>query len=1157
VLIVEAFADDALLVARELGRGGYDARFERVDTAEAMEAALDAEPWDVVVSNYRMPQFSAAEALALLCQKGLDLPFIVVSGKIGQEQAVALMKAGAHDYVDKGDLSRLALVIEREMRAVRGRYEKQRAEEALREAEDKYRSIFENATGGIFQTTLEGRLVTANPALARLLGYASPEELVSSVTDVARHVYADRERRKEFIAQVRREGLVSALEMRLLRKDGSTVWVSMNARALYDGRGKLAGFEGAVEDVTQRKEAEEALQDGEERFRSLLQHVSDIVTVLEADGTIRYESPSIERVMGYRPNELIGENVLDYVHPEDVTRVSCAVTEALRNPGMRSVAEAFRFRRADSSWCNLAAFVNNQLDDPSVEGLVITSRDVSEQERVQEELQRSEERYRGLVQHSSDIIMILEADGTTREESPAAERLLGFRPEERIGINFFDHLHPNDLERFRDIFDRLVNSSDTDFAAEYRVRDKAGRWRCFEARGNSLLHDPSVGGIVVTARDITQRKEAEEDLLRSEQRFRAAFEQAAVGIAHVDVDGSLLRVNERLCEIVDYEREELLGLTFRDITHPDDLDEDLDNISWTLTGEMGTCSVEKRYVRKDGSVVWVYSTVSPVSESSNGPSYFITVVEDISERKRTEEALRQSEGLYRAVVEGAAENIFLVDVETKHVVEANAAFHRSLGYAPEELRLLTLYEIVADDRESIDRNIQHILEEGSVHLGQRSYLRKDGSLVHVEVNVSTVLRDGREAMCVIAHDVTSRKRAEEDLRRSLGVLLALQEAGRTIGSTLESEEIISRLLEIMQRVMNLTAAVISLQDDNHGSVRVWRSVGLEGLWQRARYAPEASEARRVALEDEEQRYFLLKGGNGEESLAGLCLPLRTRDRVVGVLEAYGPQPFLGDEAVEILHSLASQAASALENARLYGELAEREHRLQDLVGRLLGAQEEERRRVAYEVHDGLTQVAAAAHQHLQAFARRYRPEAEKGSRDLERIVRLVRQTVSESRRIIANLRPTTLDDFGLAAAASLEVEQLREEGYVVEYKEEFGDTRLPAAAEIALFRVAQETLANVRKHSQARQVRIELRRSNEEVRLEIQDYGRGFDPAVAHSGGGPGERVGLAGMRERIGMLSGEFEVRSRPGAGTSVTATIPSSAFVEEESLGKGKDGR
>jgi signal transduction histidine kinase len=235
------------------------------------------------------------------------------------------------------------------------------------------------------------------------------------------------------------------------------------------------------------------------------------------------------------------------------------------------------------------------------------------------------------------------------------------------------------------------------------------------------------------------------------------------------------------------------------------------------------------------------------------------------------------------------------------------------------------------------------------------------------------------------------------------------------------------------------------------------------------------------------------------------------------------------------------AASALENAWLYKELNDRERALQNLVKRLLGAQEEERRRVAYEVHDGLAQVAVAAHQNLQAFARRYAPETEQGRRELDRILGQVRTTVSDARRVIANLRPTALDDLGLAAAISLEVERLNEEGYQVDCEEHLGEERLPREMEIALFRVAQEALTNVRKHAGTKWLKIELQRRDTEVYLEVRDFGRGFDPAALQTlGGRPGERVGFAGMRERVGMLGGELEIQSRPEAGTFVAAIIP-----------------
>ncbi len=229
-------------------------------------------------------------------------------------------------------------------------------------------------------------------------------------------------------------------------------------------------------------------------------------------------------------------------------------------------------------------------------------------------------------------------------------------------------------------------------------------------------------------------------------------------------------------------------------------------------------------------------------------------------------------------------------------------------------------------------------------------------------------------------------------------------------------------------------------------------------------------------------------------------------------------------------------------------LLQREKRLEELVEKLIAAQEEERKRVAYEVHDGLAQKAVAAHQRLQAFAQRHAPASEKGREDLDRILRLVRQTVGEARRVIANLRPTVLDDLGLAAAIRHEVEELRNDGWQIEYKEQLGGERLPVALETALFRVAQEALTNTRKHAQTDRARVELRRREDAVALTVEDRGRGFDPAALDSGSGPGERMGLSGMRERVGIVGGALEVRSRCGEGTAITVRVPLPRQVDRE---------
>jgi PAS domain S-box-containing protein len=428
VLLVEDSEDDALLLLRSLRKGGYDPTWERVDTPQDMEAALDGAGWDLVISDHSMPAFSSSAALELLRRKGfVDLPFIIVSGQIGEDAAVAAMKAGAHDYLMKDNLARLNSAIERELRdaevrrsrrrartALRAsearfrlmveqsplstqilspdgstlsvnraweelwgvtldqipgynilqdpqlidkglmpyireafageataippvRYEpdatipsvsdvahrwvqayiypvkdadgtiqevvlvhediteRRAAEEERRQAEKKYRSIFENAVEGIFQTTVEGRFMTANPAMARIFGYDSSEELLGAISSIGDQLYVEPERRKEFTRVVVRDGVASGFEAQVLRKDGTPVWISINARAVYDDEGEVVGYEGTVEDITERKRAEEALREiREAERRRIARELHDAVL---QDLTYALQSMQVSRRM--------------------------------------------------------------------------------------------------------------------------------------------------------------------------------------------------------------------------------------------------------------------------------------------------------------------------------------------------------------------------------------------------------------------------------------------------------------------------------------------------------------------------------------------------------------------------------------------------------------------------------------------------------------------------------------------------------------------------------------------------------------------------------------------------------------------------------------------------------------------------------------------
>jgi signal transduction histidine kinase len=187
----------------------------------------------------------------------------------------------------------------------------------------------------------------------------------------------------------------------------------------------------------------------------------------------------------------------------------------------------------------------------------------------------------------------------------------------------------------------------------------------------------------------------------------------------------------------------------------------------------------------------------------------------------------------------------------------------------------------------------------------------------------------------------------------------------------------------------------------------------------------------------------------------------------------------------------------------------------------------------------MTQLAVASYQHLQAFTS-YHPSGSLQSQELlDRATELVRQTVEESRKVIANLRPTALDDFGLAAATRLQVEALWEEGWEVTYEESLRDQRMPYMVETVLYRVVQETLVNVRKHAQTSRIHVELEHKGEAVRLRVRDWGRGFE-ATEEAAAGPGERVGISGMRERVALVGGEIAIESEKDEGTSITVYVP-----------------
>ncbi len=272
VLIVEDSEDDMLLLLRELRHGGYTLDYLRVDTAATMQAALDQQPWDIVIADYSMPAFSGPEALKLLQRQGLDLPFIIVSGTIGEDTAVDAMKAGAHDFLSKGKLTRLVPAVERELREAEERRKRHSAERALQEANDVLRNyadelekLYNHAPCGYHSLDKEGIFIRINDTELNMLGYTR-DELVGKkkfsdlLTTESLHTFQTK------FPLIQQQGWVRDLEFQMIRKDGTILPVSLSATAVEDAMGKYLHSRAVVVDITARKQSEEELRNMEAQF---------------------------------------------------------------------------------------------------------------------------------------------------------------------------------------------------------------------------------------------------------------------------------------------------------------------------------------------------------------------------------------------------------------------------------------------------------------------------------------------------------------------------------------------------------------------------------------------------------------------------------------------------------------------------------------------------------------------------------------------------------------------------------------------------------------------------------------------------------------------------------------------------------------------------
>jgi len=628
-----------------------------------------------------------------------------------------------------------------------------------RESETKFRSLFEDAPIGIYKSSLEGRFLLVNSRLVHMLGYESQEEVLA--LNMGSDVYCDPNERASLIKHFLSEGKGTEIEVCWKKKNGTQFWVALSTYTVQNPDGSVNHFEGFVKDITLQKKAQEKLFQREEFFRSIIENSADAVALVDAGGNIQYTLQQDED--GYKPANVVGEKFFNRIHPEDRLYIQGKFQSVLSSPADRAIFTV-RAHREDGELRYYDVAARNLIGNPSVKAIVVNFRDVTDRIIAEKRSRESQSQYRQVVEQASDGIMVVDPAGVLVYANEKLRQMTGLEEKELIGKSVMDTYPPGYEEEAAGNLEKAHAGDSANLSRMMRRRDGTS----FPVEISvSRLPNGNFQGIV---RDVTERKKAEQALRESEAKYRSLFEHLLNGFAY--------------CEMI-YEGEAAVDFVYLEVNESFERLTGMKGVTGKRVSEVipGIAESNRELLDFYGRVAatgipgQMESYVEPLdmwfSVSAYCPQkgFFVAIFDVITERKKAEEVLRESEEKFRSLAEESPNMIFIN--KNGRVVYANKRCEEIMGYTVEELITPSFNFRMLVDPESIpliEKNLR--LHQSGENIAPYEYglLKKNGEKLFGLHSTRIINFEGGPAILGIVTDVTEQRKAVETQMRLLAAV---------------------------------------------------------------------------------------------------------------------------------------------------------------------------------------------------------------------------------------------------------------------------------------------------------------------------------------------------------------------------------------------------